>query len=453
MARLRFPVRRALAGIALLAATLPAAADEAARTLAAGHLEAGTLAEGDAALTAILAADAANDDARYGLGVIRFVDAVENLSQGLYRYGLRAPDSVMLPIVRLPVPNNPDPEPVTYAAFRELLVGFVADLALAEETLAGITSDEARLPLDIAEIRYDVDGDGVIAGDERLAEVIGVVTGLDVALLARNAAPTDIAGDSPVGPPGKGKPTAVTEPPVVAPEPGPLVSRTTLGFDRADALWLRGYTHVLMAFCEFLLAHDWQDTFDTTFHLFFPESGLPFGAALDQRRTSLGFLGDAGPIADLISFIHLIRWEPTEPERMLAVHAHLKAVIALSRETWEAIGRETDDDREWLPGPDQTSPFAELPVDAARLAAWHDVLDEADAILDGERLIPHWRFREGVNFRKVFEEPDTFDLVLWITGPAAMPYLELGRESSGEDWARIAEIFRGGLATYAAWFN
>ncbi len=77
----------------------------------------------------------------------------------------------------------------------------------------------------------------------------------------------------------------------------------------------------------------------------------------------------------------------------------------------------------------------------------------ADAILDGERLIPHWRFREGVNFRRVFEEPGTFDLVLWITGPAALPYLEEGVETSGEDWARIDDILRGGLAAYAAWFN
>lgn len=449
MARTRL-VRRALVGIALSTlAALPAAADEAARALAAEHLAAGTLAEGDAALAAILAADATNDDARFGLGVIRFVDAIENLSEGLYRYGLKAPDAVVLPVVRLPVPPNPDPEPVTYAAFRELLLGFVADLGRAEETLAGIASDEARLPLDLLEIRYDVNGDGTVGEDERFAEIIAVVTGLDVGDLAEGGG--EIAGDPPVGPLGKDKPT-LPAPPVAAPASD--ASATTLGFDRADAIWLRGYTHVLMAFGEFLLAHDWQETFDTTFHLFFPDSSFAFADALDRRRVDpTGFLGDAGPIADFVSFVHLIRWEPTEPERMSAALAHLKSVIALSRETWEAVGRETDDDREWLPGPHQTSPFAELPVDAERLAAWHEVLDEADAILDGERLIPHWRFREGINFRRIFEEPGTFDLVLWITGPAALPYLKEGVETSGEDWARIDDILRGGLAAYAAWFN
>jgi hypothetical protein len=93
----------------LFAASLPAAADEAANRLAVAHLEAGTLAAGDAELAAMLAADPANDDARMGLGAIRFVRAIETLSQGLYRYGLRPPRTMMLPIVRLPVPPNPNP--------------------------------------------------------------------------------------------------------------------------------------------------------------------------------------------------------------------------------------------------------------------------------------------------------------------------------------------------------
>ncbi len=450
MARFSFTALAASAVALLGLAAAPALADDAARTLAAHHLAAGTLADGDAALSTLLAADPTNDDARFGLGVIRFVDAVENLSQGLYRYGLEAPDTIALPIVRLPVPVNPNPEPVTYAAFRELLVGFVADLAKAEETLAGITSDEARLPLDLLEIRYDVDGDGVINGDERFIDAIAIVTGLDVSLLEE-------AGDPPAAPvkppPGKIAQAPPPPPPPSAPS-GPEVSATTLGFDRADALWLRGYTHVLMAFGEFMLAHDWQLTFDSTFHLFFPEGDFAFADALDRRRVDpTGFLGDAGPVADLVSFIHLIRWEPTEPERMRASLAHLESVIALSRETWEAIGRETDDDREWLPGPDQTSPFAELPVDEETLAGWNAALDEAEAILAGEKLIPHWRFREGVNLRTVFEEPRTFDLVLWITGPAALPFLEPGIETTGEDWNAINRVLRGGLAAYAIWFN
>jgi len=74
-----------LAAGLLLAAPLPAAADEAAAQLAASHLYAGTLAVGDSQLTAILDKDPGNDEARIGLGTIRFIRAVEHLSQGLYR--------------------------------------------------------------------------------------------------------------------------------------------------------------------------------------------------------------------------------------------------------------------------------------------------------------------------------------------------------------------------------
>ena len=97
---------------------LPAAADEAANKIAVDHLYAGTLAAGDTELAAILAADPKNDDARIGLGTIRFVRSIETLSQGLYRYGLKTPRSFLLPILRLPVPQNPNPEPITFADFQ-----------------------------------------------------------------------------------------------------------------------------------------------------------------------------------------------------------------------------------------------------------------------------------------------------------------------------------------------
>ena len=61
--------------------------------------------------------DPKNDDARIGLGTIRFVRSIETLSQGLYRYGLKTPRSFLLPILRLPVPENPNPDPLTFADF------------------------------------------------------------------------------------------------------------------------------------------------------------------------------------------------------------------------------------------------------------------------------------------------------------------------------------------------
>ena len=55
-------------------------------------------------------------------------------------------------------------------------------------------------------------------------------------------------------------------------------------------------------------------------------------------------------------------------------------------------------------------------------------------MIDGKKLVPHWRFTKGFNLARVFDEPQPFDTVLWITGPAALPYLEDGPVSTSEDW-------------------
>jgi hypothetical protein len=156
-------------------------------------------------------------------------------------------------------------------------------------------------------------------------------------------------------------------------------------------------------------------------------------------------------IADLISFLH-IRWPVAEPERMAAVRLHLKAMVALSRDNWAAILAESDNDREWIPSPDQSS-YLGTDVESDQVAAWHDVLDEVDALLDGTTLMPHWRFDEGINLRRVFEEPRPFDLVLWITGPSALPYLEDGPILTSRQWERITRAFGGSFGSYAIWFN
>jgi hypothetical protein len=138
---------------------------------------------------------------------------------------------------------------------------------------------------------------------------------------------------------------------------------------------------------------------------------------------------------------------------MQRVRGHLKTVIALSRKSWNAIEAETDDDREWLPGPRQTQSFTGMFVDADQVAAWRAMLDETEALLDGRKLVPHWRLERGINLRRVFDEPQPFDIVLWITGPAALPYLESGPVTTREEWNRILQAFGSQFGRYAIWFN
>ena len=82
-------------------------------------------------------------------------------------------------------------------------------------------------------------------------------------------------------------------------------------------------------------------------------------------------------------------------------------------------------------------------------------MDEAEAVLQGQKLVPFWRrgFKEGVNLQRVFTEPRPFDLVLWVQGTAALPYLEDGEQTSPETWRRFQRVFRGEFLGVAVWVN
>ena len=84
---------------------------------------------------------------------------------------------------------------------------------------------------------------------------------------------------------------------------------------------------------------------------------------------------------------------------------------------------------------------------------WIEFLDEFEALLKGEKLIPHWRLAKGINLRRVFNEPKTFDPILWAQGSAALPYVENGPMTNAETWNRIMRVFGGNFLGYAVWFN
>ena len=82
----------------------------------------------------------AHEDAQTvaALGMIRFAHAVENSGQNLHRYGLRAPRNTFIPILRLPVPENAKPEPLTYEKMRAIYAAFATDLAAVETILRAL---------------------------------------------------------------------------------------------------------------------------------------------------------------------------------------------------------------------------------------------------------------------------------------------------------------------------
>ena len=111
-------------------------AGEASAQLAREHLYAGTLVAGASALAAKVNADGGDREARFGLGLVSFARAVERFGQSLYRYGLTPPKTLSVPVLRFPVPANPTPEPISYQAFRDVLVPHMRPALIAGALLA-----------------------------------------------------------------------------------------------------------------------------------------------------------------------------------------------------------------------------------------------------------------------------------------------------------------------------
>ncbi|RUW19350.1 hypothetical protein, partial [Mesorhizobium sp. M4B.F.Ca.ET.013.02.1.1] len=351
-----------------------------------------------------------------------FFTALEILAGGLHRHGFESPQSFMLPLMRLPVPDNPNPEPLTYEEFRAILVAFRDRLQKSAATLGSVPADaDIGMVIDLTRLGIDLNEDGNIARDESAASIM--------AALSRGGAPD-----------------------------GPAPS-LTFRFDRADGYWLQGYAEFLMAQADFWLAHDFKTMFDGSFHMLFPRAKLPLQDVLvpPDGGMSGSIFASEWRFADFISLVHLVNWPVVEPERRQAARRHLLEMIRLSREDWKAIRAETDNDREWLPGPKQKgpNPLTGLEVGEEQVTAWLATLDMAEDLLEGRVLLPHFRVAgKGINMKRFFDEPKTFDLVLSITGPAIAPYFESGRILTGDDFDQIQREFGGaGFLTFALWFN
>ncbi len=202
----------------------------------------GKLVAGEQALAEILKTHPEDSEARFGLGTIQFLRAVERAVQSFHRYGLR-PGIMgsLLPFARLPIPPNKTPDPIRYTDLRAIMQTWTDDLAKAEGTLARINEKEVKLPLHFGQIRLDLDGDGNASPDETLWKLY-----VQLNAAARNQATAEAS------------------------------RQFIVTFDRGDVAWLRGYCHLLMAMGESFLAYDGQELFNHSANEFYPQPETPF---------------------------------------------------------------------------------------------------------------------------------------------------------------------------------
>ena len=384
-----------LSSITVALAAIPARADTATATTAL--FSAKSVADRDAAIEELENADPKDPLVPYALGAVGFFQSLEKLAIGLNRHGFANPQSFALPLLRLPIPPRAEPEPLNYDGFRDILVEFRDGMEAAAEKLGTVPTDaEIGTVIDLSLLGIDLDGDGAITPAESLAAIMAGMSGASV-------------------------------------DPSMPPAHLAFRFDRADGYWLQAYANFLVAQADFWLAHDFQNAFDGSFHMLFPGAGLPLQDALVPLPEDLtaGDWISEWRLADLVSFIHLVNWPVVEPERRQTARLKLLEMIRLSRENWKAIQAETDNDREWLPGPQQkgVNALTGLEVGEEQVAAWHEALQMAEDLLEGRVLLPHFRIaRQGINMKSFFEAPQTFDLVPCRSpAPASFPISKRAR--------------------------
>ena len=362
------------------------------------------------------------------LGLLQMVLAVEGLSQDYYRYGFADRRMSIPGLIQIPVPTSPNPEEISYAEARKILARFLERLSAADKTLAAFQPKQLKVPIDVSKISVDIDQRG-----QKVSLAM---------LMSRMANPRAVANRDAIQP-------------------------TIFAFDDADVVWLRGYVNLLSTVVEVVLAHNWQEAFDRSAHLFFPRVRSDF-QFLDKEKKEEGWFSLT--IVDMIALVHMMRFEVEEPKRMEKALANMETVLRLSRETWRLIRLETDNDQEWVPNSNQTSIVINNQTGGQMGEHWEKVLDQAQSILEGKELLPFWRGYEGanrllngqdgkyhptlgINFRKIFIKPKRFDLVLWIQGTGMQPFLEEGKILDGSAWRSVSDPFGGNLPFFALWFN
>jgi hypothetical protein len=371
------------------------------------YLHSGQLAKGQQVLESALDATPIDDELRFSLAFLKFVRGVERLGQSLHQYGCRS-ENTRLPFVRLPIPTNPDPSQITYADFRRILIGFQNELGAVETLLAAVTDEGVTLPLRLADVHLDLDGDGL---------------------------PTDTLTDI--------LRKLMRSNPEFKDNPGLLVC-----FDRGDVAWLRAYCHLLMGLIDFQLAFDLEQSFNITADELFAKPKTPFKGSEKQK---VNRLIEAGKIVTV-----------SEPARLNHFRLHLLAVCELNHETWKFIRAERDDDHEWLPNSKQKGVIG-LPVTDAMIDAWLGMINEVSGLLDGKKVIPAVivgaigpSVDDGFSIRKLLEDPPAkFEWERIAEEGPAVKYLDkTAKDVDMLKIIRVGQVFQNSLGVaYAAWFN
>jgi hypothetical protein len=351
---------------------------------------------------------------RFALGGVRFLAAIETALQTRWQTGLSdgLTTLVDLPVLRLPVPENPNPAPFEGAIIARMFAQMQGDLTSASAVLEGIgDADAVGVTINTADIWFDIDMNGQRGLGESLSD-----------LLTQNMG-------------GFGAP----------------LPDVTIRFDTADAAWLAAYAHVLAGVADLVIAFDPGQAIDdilaarAQFDQINADAGFPFGSGM-------GMMG--GDYADLGAIIVDALERQPDPALTRSAQAHWLAMVQQNRIFWARVAAETDNDREWIPNKGQVNALG-LPFPADTGQTWLNVLAEAEAVLNGDALIPHWRIQDGagIDLNALLQNPPEVDVLGMLHGVDLLPYIRTGRLMGWDSLRQFENMMAGNAGMYMVMLN
>ena len=356
-----------------------------------------------ATVDTLTAQDGLEPDESFVLAAAHFLRGIEIAFQSRYRHGVTN-SITAIAVMRLGLPPNPQPEPFTGAVIETLFLDLETHMDAARDVLATIDDDASfSVPLDLASLWLDVNADGTAQPGENLLQLTGAVFG------------------------GRQARGALEQ----------MAGQLIVDFDQSDAAWLNAYTHLISGTGDLVLALQPADIIDAVF-----ADGAELDA-LHQGRLE-GWMADGPRTVDTVLSWILVLEQTPDADHTRSARENMLAMIASNRIFWERVGAETDNGREWIPAPQQSSA---LPVAFPGEVGpqWLAILDDLEALLEGEVLAPHWRLggmdgSHGINIRTFLENPQSMDLLGLIHGRGVLFAVEEGPIISTANWQAFQSL-------------
>lgn len=351
---------------------------------------------------------------QFALGALHFLRGIEKTLQLRWDHNATLPD-LDLPVLRLPVLPNPTAKPFRASLITDIFTGLLADMDASRAALAKVPKGaDLALDLDLADLWFDINMNNNRGPGEGIIEV-GAMTLM--------------------GHPDLGDAEAV--------------QAMQVRFDTADLAWLTAYTHMLSAAAEVVVAFD-------------PTKAI--ASVMDANAKMIALRGDApqdfgwdmqfGGWVDQFAMAYGAINQSPDASHTRAAHAHLLQMIAHNKTFWARLDTEVDNLNEWIPNARQTAALGfELPAETGM--AWQAVLQDAEALLNGDLLIDYWRISPagGVNMKKLFMDPPAIDIVTWVQGAGLLPYLQRGPVITTDNLRQFEQLAPGNPLLFSFLFN